>query len=347
MGSRSRQTPRRSTSRRDFLRAAGLHRGGRGRRWRPRIRGLPGRARQRRRRAHRAPWPTPIDPTSHPAFEHVVVLMGENRSFDNLLGWLYTARRPARRARPSRGSRSATTRTSRPTAPASRRTSTTVRPTGSCRARTPIPARSSRTSTRSCSTGSSRASNDRRATSRACPIRSTRRPPAPRPSMDGFVTDYEVNVRYLRRHEADARGDRADHGRLLAADAARALHPRARVRRVRPLARGGAVADLLQPLVLPRRNLARLRHEHATTAATRSGSNAAADADDLRAARGGRPRAGASTSTRMQLVSYTGILHAPTLEKFWKTDHFAHDGHVLRRMSTAARCPPTPSSSRA
>jgi len=31
------------------------------------------------------------DPRPVPGFEHVVVLMGENRSFDNLLGWLYTA----------------------------------------------------------------------------------------------------------------------------------------------------------------------------------------------------------------------------------------------------------------
>src|SRR5687768_4910301 len=27
---------------------------------------------------------------SEPGFDHVVVVMGENRSFDNLLGWLYT-----------------------------------------------------------------------------------------------------------------------------------------------------------------------------------------------------------------------------------------------------------------
>src|SRR5687768_11295540 len=27
---------------------------------------------------------------SEPGFDHVVVIMGENRSFDNLLGWLYT-----------------------------------------------------------------------------------------------------------------------------------------------------------------------------------------------------------------------------------------------------------------
>jgi phospholipase C len=32
----------------------------------------------------------PLDPRHEPGFDHVVVLMFENRSFDNLLGWLYT-----------------------------------------------------------------------------------------------------------------------------------------------------------------------------------------------------------------------------------------------------------------
>jgi phospholipase C len=32
---------------------------------------------------------TPLAPRSEPGFDHVVVLMFENRSFDNLLGWLY------------------------------------------------------------------------------------------------------------------------------------------------------------------------------------------------------------------------------------------------------------------
>ena len=32
----------------------------------------------------------PLTPRKVPGFEHVVVLMGENRSFDNLLGWLYS-----------------------------------------------------------------------------------------------------------------------------------------------------------------------------------------------------------------------------------------------------------------
>src|SRR6478736_1778440 len=32
-----------------------------------------------------------LTPRSEPGFDHLVVVMGENRSFDNLLGWLYTA----------------------------------------------------------------------------------------------------------------------------------------------------------------------------------------------------------------------------------------------------------------
>ena len=32
-----------------------------------------------------------LSPRSVPGFDHVVVLMGENRSFDNMLGWLYTS----------------------------------------------------------------------------------------------------------------------------------------------------------------------------------------------------------------------------------------------------------------
>ncbi|HEX5856541.1 MAG TPA: alkaline phosphatase family protein [Microbacterium sp.] len=31
-----------------------------------------------------------LSPRKEPGFDHVIVLMGENRSFDNLLGWLYT-----------------------------------------------------------------------------------------------------------------------------------------------------------------------------------------------------------------------------------------------------------------
>lgn len=38
-------------------------------------------------------------PRAEPGFDHVVVLMGENRSFDNILGWLYTPETLPRNAR--------------------------------------------------------------------------------------------------------------------------------------------------------------------------------------------------------------------------------------------------------
>ncbi|HEU4757839.1 MAG TPA: alkaline phosphatase family protein [Agromyces sp.] len=38
-----------------------------------------------------AALPKPPTPRSKPGFDHLVVVMGENRSFDNLLGWLYDA----------------------------------------------------------------------------------------------------------------------------------------------------------------------------------------------------------------------------------------------------------------
>ncbi|MBM7505010.1 alkaline phosphatase family protein [Agromyces aurantiacus] len=38
-----------------------------------------------------AALPAPPTPRSKPGFDHLVVVMGENRSFDNLLGWLYDA----------------------------------------------------------------------------------------------------------------------------------------------------------------------------------------------------------------------------------------------------------------
>lgn len=78
-------TPRR-TSRRDFLRVAGLTAAGLG------VGGVAGgiagyQAGVAVPDAETAPA---LDPEPKPGFEHVVVLMAENRSFDNLLGWLYT-----------------------------------------------------------------------------------------------------------------------------------------------------------------------------------------------------------------------------------------------------------------
>ena len=81
-------TERRETSRRDFLRAAGYTAAGAG------VGAALGYAGYQTglgtNSGAPSPLTSPIDPTSHPAFAHIVVLMAENRSFDNVLGWLYT-----------------------------------------------------------------------------------------------------------------------------------------------------------------------------------------------------------------------------------------------------------------
>ena len=81
MTPRSESRPERgaSTSRRDFLRVGGLALGGLA------LGGGAGAAAAAAAEASRRP-----EGESVPGFAHVVVLMGENRSFDNLLGHLYT-----------------------------------------------------------------------------------------------------------------------------------------------------------------------------------------------------------------------------------------------------------------
>ena len=153
---------------------------------------------------------------SSPASTMSSSLMGENRSFDNLLGWLYTpdtlpdgrdVRRPRlRRLRQHRARR----------ASASPRTSTAgATDDGDGHAPTRIRARSSRTSTPSSSAPSTPASN---ATSQvgdmAAPFNA---PPAGTvPTMDGFVRDYWNNVERLRAGRRRRWRRLPHHGRLLA-----------------------------------------------------------------------------------------------------------------------------------
>ena len=85
---------------------------------------------------------------------------------------------------------------------------------------------------------------------------------------------------------ADLRRVRADHGRLHARADAGAVDARQGLRHVRPLVLRGAVPDVHQPLVLPRRVGVGLRHQHDPD---RCLPGAQHRRDDLRAARGQGP----------------------------------------------------------
>ncbi|HXR45702.1 MAG TPA: alkaline phosphatase family protein, partial [Pseudolysinimonas sp.] len=73
-----------ATSRRDFLRRAGVGAAGLA------IGGSAGAAITAAATAH-PPEFVPLAKRTAPGFDHVVVVMFENRSFDNMLGWLYSA----------------------------------------------------------------------------------------------------------------------------------------------------------------------------------------------------------------------------------------------------------------
>ena len=182
-------------------------------------------------------------------------------------------RRPADGAELRRGSPSATTPTPRPTARSSRPTSTRARPTRSWAARTPTRARSSRTSTPRSSTRVDPATNaELFVESHDGPVQ--RAAPQRRRDDVGLRRATTV-INYMRLRKGTPpvrRRGRADHGVVLPADAARALHAREELRRLRQLVLRGAVADVLQPVVLPRLDVARIRHEQGAAAATTSGS---------------------------------------------------------------------------
>ena len=74
----------RDASRRDFLRRAGIGAAG------VAIGASAGAAVTAAATAH-PPEFDPLPKRSSPGFDHIVVVMFENRSFDNMLGWLYTA----------------------------------------------------------------------------------------------------------------------------------------------------------------------------------------------------------------------------------------------------------------
>ena len=179
--------------------------------------------------------------------------------------------------------------------------------------------------------------------------RTTRRRAGAKPTMNGLR-----RATTSRRAAHATQGDRADARRVRAASWAASrpdmlpvfstLAPQ--VRRLRRLALRRAVADLLQPLVLPRLDLARLRHQRRRRRLRKWFDPPSDDPD--RSSIGSRTP---GSSWRVyfddrQLVSLTGVHPRAGARAVLEDRELPHDDAVLRGRRRRARCPPTPSSNR-
>lgn len=261
-----------------------------------------------------------LSPRSVPGFDHVVVLMGENRSFDNLLGWLYTpdtlpegqtfdglAFGDYANLAPT-GERIAAHTYEGPTDvimgqpnpdPGEEYPHVNTQLFG-----TVIPA--------------SNASSQLGAM--AAPFNA----PAPgtAPSMEGFVQDYWNN--YIRGSGA---APTLDVARQIMGGFSPEQLPV-----LSTLAREFAVFDAWFAAV-PSQTYCNRSFFHASTShgfvtnKLGGGYNKWLDADPVPTIFDRLEEAGISWKVyfdEMQLVSLTGVQHAPSLEKYWRTEHFGH-----------------------
>ena len=142
-------------------------------------------------------------------------------------------------------------------------------------------------------------------------------------TMSGFVRDYWINYLRLRKGTPPSRRrGRADHGVVLPADAAR-CSPRSR--RTSPSTTTGTAPCRRRPSATDRSSTPRPRTDSSRTrraAATTSGSTHRRRPTIFNRLE----EAGVSWRIyfdELQLVSFTGVLHAPVLEQYWRTERFA------------------------
>jgi phospholipase C len=256
-----------------------------------------------------------------PGFDHVVVLMGENRSFDNMLGWLYTPETlPAgetfdglafgdhANAAPS-GERIAAHVYSGPTDEVMGRPD-------------PDPGEEyPHVNTQLFGTIDPPSNADRAVEEMSAPFNA---PPAgAAPTMSGFVQDY-WNDLTRRRHGRAPTVEEATH--IMGGFSPEQLPV------LSSLAKGFAVFDAWFAGV-PSQTYCNRSFFHASTShgfVTNQHAGGYAKWLDAPAAPTIFNRledAGLSWKVyfdEMQLVSLTGILHAPALEKYWRTGHFVY-----------------------
>jgi phospholipase C len=261
-----------------------------------------------------------LDPRSVPGFDHLIVVMGENRSFDNLLGYLYdkeTLPKGQRFDGLAFGDHS-NTAPDGTVIPAHVYTGSTDEIMGSP---SPDPGEeyphvNTQLFNRIDPAGNADLWVDDMTAPFNAPASGTKA------SMDGFVTDYDVNYRRLHKGKAPS----GDELATIMGSFSPAMLPV-----LSTLAQNFAVYDNWYCAV-PSQTFCNRSFFHASTShgfvtnKDGGGYNKWIDAPAAPTIFNRLEDAGVNWRIyfdAMQLVSFTGVLHAPVLEKYWKTGHFA------------------------
>lgn len=270
---------------------------------------------------HPATPPFTVTPRSEPGFDHIVVLMGENRSFDNLLGWLYDeSSLPAGATFDGLafGSYENTDETGLTVKTHVFEGATDVimgQPN-------PDPGEEyPHVNTQLFGTVDPPSNATLGAEEMAAPFNAPAR--GTKPEMKGFLQDYRNNVTRLRKGR---KPDDAEVAQIMGGFAAGQLPV------LSTLARSFAVFDAWFGGV-PSQTYCNRSFFHASTShgfvTNRGGGGYRKwlDAEPSPTIFNRLEDAGLSWKIyfdEMQLVSLTGVMHAPALEKYWRTGHFVH-----------------------
>jgi phospholipase C len=263
----------------------------------------------------------PLAPREVPGFDHVVVLMGENRSFDNLLGWLYT---PENLPAGETFEGLAFGNYSNPD-PDGNRVAAHIYsgPTDVIMGQpNPDPGEAyPHVNTQLFGTVDPAGNAELWRNSMSAPYNAPKS--GAKPTMEGFLKDYHVNYEELHRGKKPT----ADEANQIMGGFSPEMLPV-----LSTLAREFAVFDHWFAAV-PSQTYCNRSFFHASTShgfVTNRGEGGYEkwlDAAPRATIFNHLDKAGISWKIyfdEMQLVSLTGVMHAPVLESHWRTDHFAH-----------------------
>jgi phospholipase C len=258
---------------------------------------------------------------SAPGFDHVVVVMGENRSFDNLLGWLYT---PESIPEGETFDGLAFGDYANPAPDGTRIAAHTYSgPTDDVMGRpNPDPGEEyPHVNTQLFGTVEPASNATRQVGEMTAPYNAPRGPLEP--TMDGFVRDYWNNIERLRAGQAPTL-EEASH--IMGGFSPEQLPV------LSTLARGFAVFDAWFAAV-PSQTYCNRSFFHASTShgyvtnKHGGGYDKWLDAPPTPTIFNRLEEAGVSWKVyfdEMQLISATGMMHAPVLEEHWRTGRFGH-----------------------